>query len=90
MTKLEKTLIEVKSEIRRQEQNIKDDKPNATNHILHLLLSIVTAGMWIPVWILIALSKVTFSFGGAKRELEELYKIHDEITTRIGVRYEIK
>lgn len=25
-----------------------------TNHILHLLLSIVTAGLWIPVWIIIA------------------------------------
>jgi len=23
-----------------------------TNHILHLLLSIVTAGFWIPIWIL--------------------------------------
>lgn len=27
-----------------------------TNHILHLLLSIVTSGLWIPVWILIAIS----------------------------------
>lgn len=25
-----------------------------TNHILHLLLSIVTAGLWIPVWVIIA------------------------------------
>lgn len=23
-----------------------------TNHILHLLLSIITAGLWIPLWIL--------------------------------------
>jgi len=27
-----------------------------TNHVLHLLLSIVTAGIWIPVWILVALN----------------------------------
>jgi hypothetical protein len=25
------------------------------NHILHLLLAVVTAGLWIPVWILVAL-----------------------------------
>lgn len=24
------------------------------NHILHLLLSIITLGLWIPVWILIS------------------------------------
>ena len=27
-----------------------------TNHILHLLLSIFTAGLWIPVWIIIAIA----------------------------------
>lgn len=27
-----------------------------TNHILHLLLSLITAGFWIPVWFLVALS----------------------------------
>lgn len=25
------------------------------NHILHLLLSVVTAGFWLPVWLLVAL-----------------------------------
>lgn len=25
------------------------------NHILHLLLSVITAGFWIPIWILVAL-----------------------------------
>lgn len=27
------------------------------NHILHLLLSVITMGLWIPVWILIAIFK---------------------------------
>jgi len=27
-----------------------------TSHILHLLLSIITAGLWIPIWILVAIS----------------------------------
>ncbi len=26
------------------------------NHILHLLLSVFTLGLWIPVWILLALT----------------------------------
>ena len=29
---------------------------NTTNHLLHLLLSLVTLGVWIPVWIVIAFS----------------------------------
>jgi hypothetical protein len=27
-----------------------------TSHVLHLLLSVVTAGLWVPVWLLVALS----------------------------------
>lgn len=27
-----------------------------TSHILHLLLSVVTAGLWLPVWVLVAVS----------------------------------
>lgn len=27
-----------------------------TNHILHLILSIISAGFWIPVWFIIALN----------------------------------
>jgi Na+-transporting NADH:ubiquinone oxidoreductase subunit NqrC len=27
-----------------------------TSHVLHLILSICTAGLWIPVWALVALS----------------------------------
>jgi len=33
------------------------------NQILHLLLSIITLGLWIPVWILVAV------FGGEKRRV---------------------
>jgi len=28
----------------------------STSHVLHLLLSVVTAGIWVPVWILVSLS----------------------------------
>ena len=32
------------------------NKKKKTNHILHLLLSIITAGIWIIIWILVAIS----------------------------------
>lgn len=27
-----------------------------TAHLLHLLLSVITAGLWVPLWILVAVS----------------------------------
>lgn len=30
-----------------------------TNHILHLLLSVITGGLWLVVWALIAISNAT-------------------------------
>lgn len=26
-----------------------------TNHVLHLLLSVITAGLWVPIWILLSI-----------------------------------
>lgn len=31
-------------------------KKKKTSHVLHLLLSIVTAGIWVLIWILVAVS----------------------------------
>jgi hypothetical protein len=28
------------------------------NHILHLILSILTLGLWLPIWLLITIGKV--------------------------------
>ncbi len=33
-----------------------------TNHILHLLLSIVTSGWWTPIWMLIAISDGAYNY----------------------------
>ena len=38
-------------------------KGHRTNNTLHLILSIVTVGLWIPVWILLAI------LGGEKRQI---------------------
>lgn len=37
-----------------QEETI-HERPS-TSHVLHLLLSVITVGLWIPVWILVAMS----------------------------------
>ena len=42
-----------------------------TWHILHLLISLFTAGMWIPVWIICALSNST-ERGKIDRKLAKL------------------
>lgn len=31
-----------------------DQGPPPVNHVLHLLLSIVTCGLWLPVWALLS------------------------------------
>lgn len=30
-----------------------------TNHILHLLLSVLTGGLWLAIWLLVAISNAT-------------------------------
>lgn len=37
-------------------QRLQGDIKN-NNHILHLLLSVITAGFWVPVWMLCCLSQ---------------------------------
>ncbi len=39
-----------------QEVAVLLSKKKKTSHVLHLLLSIVTAGIWIIIWILVAIS----------------------------------
>jgi len=39
-----------------QEVAVMLSKKKKTNHVLHLLLSIITAGIWIIFWILVAAS----------------------------------
>ena len=44
------------------EQQRKVERPK-TNHILHLLLSVITAGIWLIIWI-----GVSIKFGGWRCE----------------------
>ena len=31
-------------------------KKKSTSHVLHLILSLITVGFWVPVWIIVTLS----------------------------------
>lgn len=31
-------------------------KKKKTSHVLHLILSLITVGLWLPVWIIVTLS----------------------------------
>ena len=72
MTRLEKKYIKTKNEIRKLEK-LQDKADNMhTNHILHLLLSIVTFGLWLPIWLLVSLNK--FTVGSYNYKIEELHE----------------
>jgi hypothetical protein len=47
------------------------------NHVLHLILTIVTFGIWAIVWILLAI------FGGEKRQLVTVDDFGNIVATRI-------
>lgn len=39
-----------------QAQLLAKREDHKTSHVLHLLLSVITVGLWIPVWLLVAIS----------------------------------
>ena len=46
-----------------QEVAVLLSKKKKTSHILHLLLSIITAGIWVIIWILVAISNGSVNSG---------------------------
>lgn len=48
------------------------------NHVLHLLLSIVTVGLWFIVWIIVSLS------GGEKRKMVSVDEYGNVSTQQLG------
>jgi hypothetical protein len=39
-----------------QQSNVVGGYGHRTNHVLHFILTVITAGLWLPVWIIVALS----------------------------------
>ena len=58
-----------------------------TNHILHLILSIITVGLWIPIWVIITLnnnSKKTIIENDIKGKSNFLYSFI-QLSVAIGI-----
>jgi sensor c-di-GMP phosphodiesterase-like protein len=76
-------LIKFQDEVVKKERKVKElEKTMHVNHILHLLLSIVTGGMWLIVWLFISMSasshgsllrKANDELAAAKRKEHKLY-----------------
>jgi len=64
--------------IKETEQLLQEQK---VNHILHLLLSIITAGFWIIAWILVVIN-VSSKKSSLQKKLKELYKIKEQKSYR--------
>ena len=54
------------------------------NHLLHLILTIITAGLWVPIWILLTLFSGPYRCPhcGAKTMSYVPKKYRDEVETR--------
>lgn len=36
---------------------VHQDRGKPVNHVLHAILSVVTVGLWLPVWLIVAIAK---------------------------------
>lgn len=50
---------------------------NKVNHVLHLILTLVTLGLWVIIWLVLALS------GGEKREIVKIDEWGTPSVTRL-------
>ena len=63
--------MNLKAEIRKTERELEKVQP--INHILHLILTLLTGGLWVIIWILLAMNFNT-SVGRLEKKLEKLYE----------------
>ena len=82
---LKEAILGMNSEIRKLEDKVaKENK--GTNHILHLLLSIFTAGLWLIVWLLVAMNNTKIGSTSNEKKLEELYGLRDEAELKLRMK----
>jgi len=71
-----RTVLEIATELKRVEREYeKVGDSRKVNHILHLILSIITLGWWIPVWILLVLNVDTRQISLPRK----IKKLEDEL-----------
>ncbi len=67
MTKVDREIMKLEKEIDRVREDSK------INHILHLILSILTGGVWVIVWFIIALTNdVTGKVKKLEKQIDKL------------------
>ncbi len=71
--------VQVESELAQAERIYGKNK---TNHILHLLLSLVTLGGWVVLWLLITLSNIS-QRKQADKVMKDAYVVLSEIEGRM-------
>ena len=59
---------------------------HATNHLLHLLLSVLSAGLWVPIWII---TTIRNEFSYACTQDENKIKNSDDISANQGKYYDL-
>ena len=55
------------------------EEQKKVSHVLHLLLSIITCGFWVPVWFIICLSISLENRGIRKRNEKRYIKERDQL-----------
>jgi hypothetical protein len=55
------------------------EEQKKVSHVLHLLLSIISCGFWVPVWMLICLSVSLENRGIRKRNEKRYIKERDQL-----------
>ena len=55
------------------------EEQKKVSHVLHLLLSVITLGFWVPLWILICLSVSLENRGIRKRNEKRYIKERDQL-----------
>ena len=50
--------------VKGESRAVRADRRKRPNHVLHLLLTLITAGLWLPVWLLIAMRSAGGGWSG--------------------------
>ena len=88
MTDIEK-LVGIEREIMKKEKELTEYEDKAKiNHILHLILSIVTGGIWLIVWALIGMSASSYKpkIKKVDEQLIQLYGLKKEAEYKLNTR----
>jgi len=83
MTTEQQQLIDIKSDIRVLEKKIDNKKWGAGIWFTHIILILLTGGIWLILMALAWLLSLVFPDNKDDKKLEQLYKLQDELELQI-------